>query len=127
MNNNYETTIIVTPVLPEEEVKNTVNSYVDFLKKNGGEIVEIDRWGLRQLAYPIKKKTTGFYTVIEFVADSQLIDKLELSYRRDENILRFMTVKLDKYAVKYNDDKRKGLVGRNKKKPANSEPEKQEA
>lgn len=127
MNNNYETTIIVTPVLPEEEVKNTVNSYVDFLKKNGGEIVEIDRWGLRQLAYPIKKKTTGFYSVIEFVADSQLIDKLELSYRRDENILRFMTVKLDKYAVKYNDDKRKGLVGRNKKKTANSEPEKQEA
>jgi small subunit ribosomal protein S6 len=127
MNNNYETTIIVTPVLPEEEVKNTVNSYVDFLKKNGGEIVEIDRWGLRQLAYPIKKKTTGFYHVIEFVADSQLIDKLELSYRRDENILRFMTVKLDKYAVKYNDDKRKGLVGRNKKKTADSSTEKQEA
>lgn len=127
MNNNYETTIIVTPVLPEEEVKNTVNSYVDFLKKNGGEIVEIDTWGLRQLAYPIKKKTTGFYHVIEFVADSQLIDKLELSYRRDENILRFLTVKLDKYAVKYNDDKRKGLVGRNKKKTADSETEKQEA
>lgn len=127
MNNNYETTIIVTPVLPEEEVNNTVNSYVDFLKKNGGEIVEIDRWGLRQLAYPIKKKTTGFYHVIEFVADSQLIDKLELSYRRDENILRFLTVKLDKYAMKYNDDKRKGLVGRNKKKPANSETETQEA
>ena len=127
MNNNYETTIIVTPVLPEEEVNNTVNSYVDFLKKNGGEIVEIDRWGLRQLAYPIKKKTTGFYHVIEFVADSQLIDKLELSYRRDENILRFLTVKLDKYAVKYNDDKRKGLVGRNKKKPANSETETQDA
>jgi small subunit ribosomal protein S6 len=127
MSNNYETTIIVTPVLPEEEVKNTVNSYVDFLKKNGGEIVEIDTWGLRQLAYPIKKKTTGFYHVIEFVADSQLIDKLELSYRRDENILRFLTVKLDKYAVKYNDDKRKGLVGRNKKKTAESETEKQEA
>ncbi len=125
--NNYETTIIVTPVLPEEEVKNTVNSYVDFLKKNGGEIVEIDSWGLRQLAYPIKKKTTGFYNIIEFKADSQTIDKLELSYRRDENILRFLTVKLDKYAIKYNDDKRKGLVGRNKKKVSETENATEEA
>ncbi|MGB1018312.1 MAG: 30S ribosomal protein S6 [Chitinophagales bacterium] len=112
--NQYETTFIVTPVLKEEDVKESVKSYTDFLKSNGAEIVEEDHWGLKKLAYPIQKKTTGIYHHVEFKADTQLIEKLELSLKRDENIMRFLTVRCDKYAIKYNDDKRAGLVGRNK-------------
>ena len=112
--NQYETTFIVTPVLKEQDVKESVKSYTDFLKSNGAEIVEEDHWGLKKLAYPIQKKTTGIYHHVEFKADTQLIEKLELSLKRDENIMRFLTVRCDKYAIKYNDDKRAGLVGRNK-------------
>jgi len=112
--NQYETTFIVTPVLTEGDVKESIKSYVDFLKSNGAEIVEEDHWGLKKLAYPIKKKTTGIYHHIEFRSDAALIEKLEISLKRDESIMRFLTVKCDKYAVKYNDDKRAGLVGRNK-------------
>ena len=112
--NQYETTFIVTPVLTEEGVKETVKQYTAFLKSNGAELVEEDHWGLKKLAYPIQKKTTGIYHHVEFKADTQLIEKLELSLKRDENIMRFLTVRCDKYAIKYNDDKRAGLVGRNK-------------
>jgi len=121
--NQYETTFIVTPVLNDEDVKKTVKEYTDFLSSNGAVIVEQDHWGLKQLAYPIKKKTTGIYHHVEFTAETSLIDKLELSLRRDESIMRFLTVRVDKYAKKYNDDKRAGLVGRNKKK---QEPKKEE-
>ena len=112
--NQYETTFIVTPVLTDEGVKETVKQYTDFLKSNGAELVEEDHWGLKKLAYPIQKKTTGIYHHVEFKADTQFIGKLELALKRDENILRFLTVRCDKYAIKYNDDKRAGLVGRNK-------------
>lgn len=121
--NQYETTFIVTPVLSEGDVKKTVQEYVDFLKSNGAEIVEQDHWGLKQLAYSINKKTTGIYHHVEYKANAELIEKFELSLRRDESIMRFLTVRLDKYAIKYNDDKRAGLVGRNKK---NKEPKKEQ-
>jgi small subunit ribosomal protein S6 len=116
MHNHYETTFVMTPVLSDEEVKKTVTGYIDFLQKNNAVIVLDDHWGLKQLAYPIGKKTTGIYHHIEFNATSDLIDKLELMYRRDENnVIRFLTIKLDKHAVLYNDKKRQGLAGRNKK------------
>ena len=121
--NQYETTFIVTPVLNDEDVKKTVKEYTDFLKSNGAVIVEEDHWGLKQLAYPIKKKTTGIYHHVEYTADASFIDKFELSLRRDESIMRFLTVRVEKYQKKYNDDKRAGLVGRNKKK---QEPKKEE-
>jgi small subunit ribosomal protein S6 len=116
MSKQYETTLILTPVMTQEDVKNHVSQYTEFLKTNGAEIVYEEYWGLKQLAYPIEKKTTGHYYTIEFknAGDESLIDKLELNYRRDENILRFLTIVLDKYAADYNDRKRKGLVGRNK-------------
>lgn len=115
MLNNYETTFILTPVLSEDDAKKTINAYVDLLKAGGAEIVLQEHWGLKNLRYPIKKKTTGIYHHLEFKAPAKAIDTLEIAYRRDENILRFLTVRLDKYAVKYNEDKRAGLVGRNKK------------
>ncbi|MGB1247677.1 MAG: 30S ribosomal protein S6 [Chitinophagales bacterium] len=123
----YETTFIVTPVLNDGDVKKTIKGYMDFLKSNGAQIVEEDHWGMKQLAYPIKKKTTGIYHHVEYTAEPELIDKLELSLRRDESIMRFLTIVLDKYSKKYNDDKRAGLVGRNKKKKKDDEPKAEEA
>jgi len=117
MSKQYETTLILTPVLTQENLKDLVKNYAEFLKTNGAEIVFEEYWGLKQLAYPIDKKTTGHYYTIEFkVAEStDLIERLELNYRRDENVLRYLTVMLDKYGIDFNDRKHKGLAGKNKK------------
>lgn len=115
MLNHYETTFILTPVLSEDDAKKAISGYVDLLKAGGAEIVLEDHWGLKNLRYPIRKKTTGIYHHLEFKAPAKAIDVLEVAYRRDENVLRFLTVRLDKYAVQYNADKRAGKVGRNKK------------
>src|SRR5690606_14047802 len=106
----YETVFILTPVLSEDDTKRTINAYVDLLKSQGAEIVHEEHWGLKNLRFPIKKKTTGIYHLVEYKGGGKAIDALELAFRRDENVLRYLTIKLDKYAVKYNDDKRAGLV-----------------
>lgn len=118
MSKNYETTLILTPVLTQDDVKKIVAEYTEFLKTNEAEIVHQEYWGLKQLAYPIEKKTTGHYFTIEFVnnGDISLIEKLELNYRRDENIFRYLTIVLDKFAVDYNLRKSQGLAGKNKTK-----------
>ncbi|MEN0005541.1 MAG: 30S ribosomal protein S6 [Bacteroidota bacterium] len=114
---NYEVTLIVDPVLSGEEIKATAQTYVDQLTNEGSVIVHVDEMGLRQLAYPINKRTSGVYFCIEFQVESgELIDKLELALRRDERIMRFLAIRLDKYGVKYNDDKRNGKIGKVKKK-----------
>lgn len=106
MVNQYETVFIVTPVLSEEQMKETVKKYTDLLTSKGAEIVFTNNWGMRKLAYPIKKKTTGFYYLIEFKAEGSVIADLEVAYKRDERLLRFLTVSLDKHAVAYNEKKR---------------------
>jgi len=106
MQNQYETVFIITPVLSDPQMKETVQKFKNLIKDNGGEIVHEEEWGLKKLAYPIQKKTTGFYALIEFKADPAFINKLETEYRRDERIIRFLTVKLDKYAIEYNQKKR---------------------
>ena len=106
MVNRYETVFIVTPVLSEEQMKETVEKYTNFLKDHGAEIVYTNNWGMRKLAYPIRKKTTGFYYLIEFNAEGSLIATLETAYKRDERLLRFLTVSLDKHAIAYNEKKR---------------------
>ncbi|MBL0310982.1 MAG: 30S ribosomal protein S6 [Bacteroidetes bacterium] len=111
----YETVFILTPVLSEDDTKKTIKGYIDLLKSQGAEMVHEEHWGLKNLRYPMKKKTTGIYHLLEFRGSGKAVDTLEVAFRRDENILRYLTIKLDKYAVKYNDDKRAGLVGRNKK------------
>jgi small subunit ribosomal protein S6 len=114
---NYETTFIVDPVLSGEEIKATAQTYVDHLTSEGCEIVHVDEMGLRQLAYPINKRTSGVYYCVEFAANAgDIVDRVELALRRDERIMRFLTVTLDKYGVKYNEDKRKGLIGKVKSK-----------
>lgn len=110
---NYEVTFIVDPVLSSDEVKATVQKYADMLTAAGYEIVHTDEMGLRQLAYPIKKRHSGIYFCIEYKGnDGQVIDKMELSLRRDDKILRFLTVALDKFGVQYNADKRAGKIGK---------------
>ncbi len=104
--NQYETVFILTPVLSEEQMKEAVKKYQKFLKDNGAEIILEDNWGLRKLAYPIKKRTTGFYYIFEYKTEGSLISKLEVEFKRDERILRFLTVLLDKHAIAYNEKKR---------------------
>lgn len=113
----YEVTFIVDPVLSSDEAKATVKVYTDLLADKGATIVNIDEMGLRQLAYPINKRNTGVYYCVEFQPkDGSIVDEMELSFRRDERIMRFLVVKLDKYGIKYNEDKRNGLIGKVKKK-----------
>ena len=102
----YETVFIATPVLSEAQMKEAVAKYTSYLKERGAEIVYEEDWGLKQLAYPIQKKTTGFYYLIEFKADTQVIAKLETQYRRDERIMRFLTFAMDKHAVAYAEKRR---------------------
>ena len=102
----YETVFIATPVLSDSQMKEAVAAYTELITNNGGEIVYQEDWGLKQLAYPIQKKTTGFYYLIEFKAEPQFIAKLETQYRRDERIIRFLTFAMDKHAVAYAEKRR---------------------
>lgn len=120
MLSRYETVFIKTPVLSEDQAKETVTKVRDFLKTEGAKIVHEENWGLRKLAYPIEKKTTGYYHLIEFEAEGEIINKLEVQYKRDERILRFLTMKMDKHAVAYAEKKR------NKAKEAAAAPEAKE-
>lgn len=107
---NYELMVIFTPVLSEEDFKATQQKFTDFITENGGKIVHNNPWGLRSLAYPIQKKTTGLYWVLEYQAPSDLNEKLKIQLNRDENVLRHMITKLDRYAVEYNAKKRHGAI-----------------
>ena len=107
--NQYETVFILTPVLSEEQMKEAVKKYEDFLTNNGAEIVHRENWGMRKLAYPIQKKSSGFYQILEYKVGGDVISKLEVDFKRDERILRFLTVKLDKFAIIYGDKRRKRL------------------
>ena len=119
----YETLVIFTPVLSEEEYKRTAEAYKDIIKANGGEMVHEEQWGLRQLAYSIKKKTTGLYLVLEYKGETNTVAKLELQFTRDENVLRFMTIRLDKFSTDYNERKRRGEIGKKAEKKAKANTE----
>lgn len=102
----YETVFIATPVLSEAQVKEAVAKYADLITKNGGEVMYTEDWGLKKLAYPIDKKTTGFYALIEFKAEPAFIKNFEIQFKRDERILRFQTVSMDKHAAAYAERRR---------------------
>ena len=103
---SYETVFIATPVLSEPQMKETVSKYVSLIEENKGEVVYEEDWGLKKLAYPIQKKTTGFYQLVEFNADPSVVAKLELNFRRDERVIRFLTFRMDKYAAEYAEKRR---------------------
>ena len=107
--NNYELMVIFTPVLSDDDFKAAQKKYVEFLTENGGQVIAENPWGLKSLAYPIQKKTTGLYWVLEYTAPSDFNEKLKIQLLRDESVLRHLNVKLDKYAVEYNDKKRSGV------------------
>lgn len=106
--NNYETVFILTPVLSENQMKDAVDRFKKTLKDQKAEIVHEENWGLKKLSYPILHKTTGFYHLIEFKAEPKTINALELEYRRDERVMRYLTTKLDKWAVEYNVKRSRG-------------------
>jgi small subunit ribosomal protein S6 len=106
MLNQYETVFIMTPVLSEDQMKETVQKFQKLLNDKGAQIVFEDNWGLKKLAYPIQKKTTGFYYLIEFKAEGPVIRDLEIAFKRDERIMRFLTTVLDKHSIAYNEKKR---------------------
>ena len=115
----YEIVIVLTPLLSEDVAKEAIAKYSKVLKDGGAEIIAEDNWGLKKLAYPIQKKTTGYYHLTEFKAPGDLINKLEVELRRDERVLRFLTIALDKHAIAYNEKKRSGAF--NQKKQAKTE------
>ena len=115
----YEIVIVLTPLLSEETSKEAIAKFNKLIADGGAEIVQEDNWGLRKLAYPIQKKTTGYYHLTEFRAPGELINKLEIELRRDERVLRFLTISLDKHAIAYNEKKRSGAF--NQKKPVKTE------
>ena len=104
--NNYETVFILTPDLSEAQVKEAVAKFVDILKGEGAEIVNEENWGIKKLAYSSNKKTTGFYQFVEFKAQPTVIATLETQFRRDENVLRFLTFRQDKFAAAYAEKRR---------------------
>ncbi|MBD8389743.1 30S ribosomal protein S6 [Dysgonomonas sp. BGC7] len=99
--NNYETVFILTPVLSDVQMKEAVEKFRTILTNEGAKIVNEENWGLRKLAYPIQKKSTGFYAMLEFEADPAVIAKLEINFRRDERVIRFLTFRQDKFAHEY--------------------------
>ncbi|WP_276481919.1 30S ribosomal protein S6 [Paraflavitalea pollutisoli] len=107
--NNYELMVIFTPVLSEEDFKAAQKKFTAIVTDNGGQIVHTNPWGLKSLAYPIQKKTTGLYWVLEYTAPSSFNEQLKIQLLRDENVLRHMFTALDKYAVEYNGRKRSGV------------------
>ncbi len=108
--NNYELMVIFTPVLSDEEFKAEQKKYADMVKAAKGEVEHENAWGLRSLAFPIQKKTTGLYWIMEYKAPSDFNEKLKIQLLRDESVLRHMFTRLDKYAVEYNNKKRSGVL-----------------
>ena len=107
--NHYETVFILNPVLSETQIEETVKKFEDFLIKNGAKMVSKENWGLKKLAYPIQHKKSGFYHLFEFTADGAVISPYELEFIRDERIMRFLTVKLDKHAIAWAEKRRTKL------------------
>ena len=107
--NNYELMVIFTPVLSDDDFKAAQKKFAGLVNENGGSIVAENAWGLKSLAYPIDKKTTGLYWVLEYTANADFNEKLKIQLLRDESVLRHLCTKLDKYAVEYNAKKRSGV------------------
>src|SRR5271167_3562820 len=113
---NYETVFILNPVLSDDQAKDAVEKFKKVLTKGKADVINIEQWGLKKMAYAIQNKSTGFYNLIEFATENtSIINTLETEFRRDESVMRFLTTVLDKHAVEYNARRRKGEFNRNKK------------
>ena len=99
--NHYETAFILTPVLSDVQMKEAVEKFKNLLIEKGAEIENEECWGLKKLAYPIQKKSTGFYALLQFKAEPSVVAQLEIQFRRDERVIRFLTFRMDKFAAEY--------------------------
>ncbi len=106
---NYELMVIFTPVLSDDDYKGAQKKFTSLISESGGEVLNEKPWGLKSLAYPINKKTTGLYWVVEYKAPSDFNEKLKIQLLRDDHVMRHMFTALDKYAVEYNERKRSGV------------------
>jgi len=104
--NHYETVFILNPVLSEDQIKETVKKYEDFLTSKGAKMISKEDWGLKKLAYPIQKKKSGFYHLFEFTAEGEVVNQLETEFKRDERFMRYLSVKLDKHAIAWAEKRR---------------------
>ena len=107
--NHYETVFILNPVLSDDQIAETVKKFENFLTKNGAKMVSKENWGLKKLAYPIQHKKSGFYHLFEFAGPGEVVTPYEQEFRRDERVMRFLTVKLDKHAVEWAEKRRTRL------------------
>ena len=110
--NTYETVFIMNPVLSEEQIKETVKKFTSIIKSSNGSITHEENWGLKKLRYAIQKKKTGFYYLIEFKVDGKVINDFEVEFKRDERVIRWQTVRLDKFALEYADKRRKKITNK---------------
>ena len=117
---DYEVTFILTPVLSEGQLQEVSDKFFNYLTEKGADIYNRENWGLKKLAYPMDKKTTGYYHYFEFKAEPQLIAGLEVEFRRDERVMRNLVVSLDKYAMEFNARRRRGEFNKNKEKKEES-------
>ena len=104
--NHYETVFILNPVLSDTQVKETVKKFEDYLVSKGAEMISKENWGLKKLAYPIQHKKSGFYHLFEFKVAGEAINPYEVEFRRDERVMRYLTVKLDKHAIAWAEKRR---------------------
>ena len=109
--NEYETTFILSPGLPEGEQKAAVDKFINLIKENDGEVHNVEHWGMRKLTYPIETKTNGYYAFVEFRAFGDLVSKLDQAYRYEDQVLRFLTVRLDKHSFAFNQKRREQGFG----------------
>jgi small subunit ribosomal protein S6 len=101
--NNYESAIIINAALEEEQIEATIKRIEDLIRVNSGEIIDIDKWGRKRLAYSVNKTKSGYYIIIRFNALPELVSKLERMFQLDEYIFRYLTIRLDKFAIEYLD------------------------
>ena len=112
--NTYETVFIMNPVLSEDQIKETVKKFVDYIKSKKGTVTQEENWGLKKLKYTIQKKKTGFYYLIEFQSNGEIINDFEVEFKRDERVIRWQTIKLEKFALEFADRRKKKLSTKTK-------------
>jgi small subunit ribosomal protein S6 len=99
--NAYESSVIINAALDDEQIEGVVSRLQEYIINLGGEIIEVDKWGRKRLAFMVNKSKIGYYAIYRFYAPSNVIAKLVRSYTLDENILRFLTIQLDQDALEY--------------------------
>jgi len=109
---SYETVFMLTPVLSDDQAKEAVKKFESEIKSFGAKIKQSETWGLKKMAYPIQKKSTGFYFLFEFEAGNTTVADFELMMKRDERVLRFLTIKMNEDHVEYAESRRNKKSGK---------------